>query len=116
MVDTQTFTATGQILGSPGHMAPEQVEGGSCDARSDVFSLGTVLYFCATGRLPFVGRNPHHLLKLLLGGEYPDPLRLRPDIGADLAAIMDKVGIAHRARHMPSQLSGGTPPYMNSTS
>ena len=88
MVDTHTFTATGQILGSPGHMAPEQVDGGTCDARSDVFSLGTVLYFCATGRLPFVGRNPHHLLKLLLGGEYPDPLRLQPAIGADLAAIM----------------------------
>ena len=90
MVDTHTFTATGQILGSPGHMAPEQVDGGGCDARSDVFSLGTVLYFCATGRLPFVGRNPHHLLKLLLGGEYPDPLRLRPAIGADLAHIMNK--------------------------
>jgi len=90
MVDTHTFTATGQILGSPGHMAPEQVDGGGCDARSDVFSLGTVLYFCATGRLPFVGRNPHHLLKLLLGGEYPDPLRLRPAIGADLATIMNK--------------------------
>jgi serine/threonine-protein kinase len=52
--------------------------------------LGTVLYFCATGRLPFVGRNPHHLLKLLLSGEYPDPLRLQPVIGADLAAIMNK--------------------------
>ena len=90
MVDTHTFTVTGQILGSPGHMAPEQVDGGTCDARSDVFSLGTVLYFCATGRLPFVGRNPHHLLKLLLGGEYPDPLRLQPKIGADLAAIMNK--------------------------
>jgi serine/threonine-protein kinase len=90
MVDTHTFTATGQILGSPGHMAPEQVDGGGCDARSDVFSLGTVLYFCATGRLPFVGRNPHHLLKLLLGGEYPDPLRLRPAIGADFAHIMNK--------------------------
>ena len=90
MVDTHTFTATGQILGSPGHMAPEQVEGGTCDARSDVFSLGTVLYFCATGRLPFIGRNPHHLLKLLLEGEYPDPLRLRPAIGEDLAGIMNK--------------------------
>jgi serine/threonine-protein kinase len=90
MVDTHTFTATGQILGSPGHMAPEQVEGGTCDVRSDVFSLGTVLYFCATGRLPFVGRNPHHLLKLLLEGEYPDPLRLRPAVGEDLAGIMNK--------------------------
>ncbi len=90
MIDTHTFTATGQILGSPGHMAPEQIDGGMSDARSDVFSLGTVLYFCATGRLPFVGRNPHHLLKLLLGGEYPDPLRLRPEIGADLAAIMTR--------------------------
>jgi serine/threonine-protein kinase len=90
MVDAHTFTVTGQILGSPGHMAPEQVEGGTCDVRSDVFSLGTVLYFCATGRLPFVGRNPHHLLKLLLEGEYPDPLRLRPAIGQDLAAIIHK--------------------------
>ncbi len=90
MVDAQTFTVTGQILGSPGHMAPEQIEGGTCDVRSDVFSLGTVLYFCATGRLPFVGRNPHHLLKLLLDGQYPDPLRLRPGIGADLAEIMSR--------------------------
>lgn len=90
MVDAHTFTVTGQILGSPGHMAPEQVEGGTSDARSDVFSLGTVLYFCATGRLPFIGRNPHHLLKLLLEGEYPDPLRLRPSIGAELAQIMNK--------------------------
>jgi serine/threonine-protein kinase len=90
MVDTHTFTATGQILGSPGHMAPEQIESGECDVRSDVFSLGTVLYFCATGRLPFVGRNAHHLLKLLLEGDYPDPLRLRPEIGAHLAQIMNK--------------------------
>ena len=90
MVDAHTFTVTGQILGSPGHMAPEQVEGGTCDVRSDVFSLGTVLYFCATGRLPFIGRNPHHLLKLLLEGEYPDPLRLRPSIGAELAQILNK--------------------------
>ncbi|MEM8610116.1 MAG: protein kinase [Myxococcota bacterium] len=88
MVDTHTFTATGQILGSPGHMAPEQIESGDCDERSDVFSLGTVLYFCATGRLPFVGRNAHHLLKLLLDGDYPDPLRLRPAIGGELANMM----------------------------
>ena len=90
IVDTHTFTATGQILGSPGHMAPEQVETGTSDVRSDIFSLGTVLYFCSTGRLPFIGHNPHHLLKLLLEGDYPDPLRLQPAIGAHLAGIMNK--------------------------
>ncbi len=90
MVDTQAFTATGQILGSPGHMAPEQLEGRECDARSDVFSLGTVLYYCAIGRLPFVGRNPHHLLKQLLEGDYPDPLRARPAVGTAFAGILAK--------------------------
>ncbi len=90
LVEQHTFTATGQILGSPGHMAPEQVERGDCDERSDIFSLGTVLYFVATGRLPFVGRNPHHMIKQLLEGEYPDPLRIRPAVGGDLKRIISR--------------------------
>src|SRR5690606_2653890 len=76
MIDAQSMTATGQILGSPGHMAPEQIEGKDCDARSDLFSLGTVLYYLATGRLPFTGRNPHQVLKRIVDGEYADPLRV----------------------------------------
>jgi len=88
MVDSQSFTATGQILGSPGHMAPEQIEGDSIDARTDVFALGTVLYFLAAGRLPFVGRNPHQVLKRIVDGEYADPLRVNPRIGATLAQII----------------------------
>jgi serine/threonine-protein kinase len=90
MVDSQSFTATGQILGSPGHMAPEQIEGGHCDARSDIFSLGTVLYFLATGHLPFHGRNPHQVLKRIVDGEYAHPLRVRPTIGGRLAKIIEK--------------------------
>lgn len=88
MVDSQSFTATGQILGSPGHMAPEQIEGGEIDARTDLFSLGTVLYFLAVGRLPFTGRNPHQVLKRIVDGEYADPLRVRPAIGSTLRAII----------------------------
>src|SRR4029077_5047882 len=49
LVDVQGMTITGEVLGSPAHMAPEQIEGKDCDARSDIFSLGTVLYLLATG-------------------------------------------------------------------
>ncbi|MGF1467069.1 MAG: serine/threonine-protein kinase [Sandaracinaceae bacterium] len=90
MVDAQSMTATGQILGSPGHMAPEQIEGKDCDARTDLFSLGTVLYYLATGRLPFTGRNPHQVLRRIMESEYADPLRLRPAIGERLRGIIVK--------------------------
>jgi len=90
MVDSQSMTATGQILGSPGHMAPEQIEGDGTDVRTDVFALGTVLYFLSTGRLPFTGRNPHQILKRIMDGEYPDPLRIEPRLGSDMHAILKR--------------------------
>ncbi len=90
MVDAQSMTATGQVLGSPGHMAPEQIEGHDVGPRADVFALGTVLYFLATGRLPFTGKNPHQILKRVLDGAAPDPLRFRPSIGGRFKAIVMK--------------------------
>ncbi len=90
MIDAQSMTATGQILGSPGHMAPEQIEGKDCDARTDLFSLGTVLYYLCTGRLPFTGRNPHQVLKRIVDGEYADPLRVNPTIGGRMRAMIVK--------------------------
>lgn len=90
MVESQSFTATGQILGSPGHMAPEQVAGKGIGPRTDVFSLGTVLYYLAVGRLPFTGRNPHHVLKRIVDAEYSDPLRVRADVGKELRDIIVK--------------------------
>jgi len=91
MVDAQSMTATGQVLGSPGHMAPEQVEGRECDARADLFALGTVLFYLATGALPFTGRHPHAILKKIVDADYPDPLRLRPTIGTRLAHIIRRL-------------------------
>jgi serine/threonine protein kinase len=82
------MTATGQILGSPSHMAPEQVEGGDTDARSDVFSVGTILYWLATGKLPFSGKNPHQVLKRVVDCAPLDPLVARPSIGAPLRDII----------------------------
>ena len=55
LVDANTFTATGQVIGSPGHMAPEIVQGGEASVATDMFSFGTVLYFLLTGTLPLYG-------------------------------------------------------------
>lgn len=88
LVDAQSMTTTGTVLGSPGHMAPEQVEGKECDVRSDIFALGTVLYLLATGRLPFVGRNPHQVLKQIVDGTFTDPQQARPSMGGELRRII----------------------------
>jgi serine/threonine-protein kinase len=91
LVDVQGMTTTGQVLGSPAHMAPEQIEGKECDPRSDLFSLGTVLYMLATSELPFTGTNPHQVLKRIMEGRYKDPLQARPAMGGQLAAIIRRL-------------------------
>jgi eukaryotic-like serine/threonine-protein kinase len=88
LVDAQGMTTTGQVLGSPAHMAPEQIEGKDCDARSDIFSLGTVLYLLATGQLPFAGRNAHQVLKQIMEGQFREPLMVKPQIGGRLRNII----------------------------
>jgi hypothetical protein len=90
LIDMQGMTTTGQVLGSPGHMAPEQIEGRECDIRSDLFSLGTVLYLLSTGELPFQGKNPHQVLKNIVDGHYRDPLQVKPQMGGRLRAIIMK--------------------------
>jgi hypothetical protein len=57
-IDLATLTRTGTILGTPGYMSPEQFDAHGVDERSDVYSLGVVLFEVLTGRLPFVGRTP----------------------------------------------------------
>jgi eukaryotic-like serine/threonine-protein kinase len=91
VADAQDFTATGQILGSPGHMAPEQIEHGSCDARSDLFSLGTVLYFLLTAHEPFEGKNPHQILRRVVEAKFVDPRKWAPAIPAPLVRILSKL-------------------------
>jgi len=91
LVDVQSMTTTGQVLGSPGHMAPEQIEGRDCDARTDLFSLGTVLFLLATGTLPFTGNNPHQILKRIMEGLHQDPQQVRPVIGGKLSKIIRKL-------------------------
>jgi serine/threonine-protein kinase len=90
VADGGGMTVTGQVLGSPAHMAPEQIDGRRIDARADLFAAGTVLYVLAVGRLPFEAPNAHALLRKILEADYPDPLRAAPGIGHRLGAIVRK--------------------------
>jgi tRNA A-37 threonylcarbamoyl transferase component Bud32 len=69
-MDMEQMTATGAMVGSPAHMAPEQIQGDALDHRCDIFAFGIVLYYLVTRRLPFTASNPHALFRLILEGEY----------------------------------------------
>ena len=84
------LTATGTLLGSPAHMAPEIIDGERSDERGDIFSVGTILYWLATGRLPFEAANPSALFKRILDGEFEDPQMLEPKIGTSLSRTIKK--------------------------
>jgi serine/threonine-protein kinase len=90
LLDAQGVTSTGQVLGSPAHMAPEQIEGGDVSARSDVFGLGVLLYECMVGKLPFDGKNPAQVLRRVLEGAFTPSERARPTIGSGLGAVVDR--------------------------
>jgi serine/threonine protein kinase len=66
-------TSAGQLKGKIAYMAPEQVSGGGVDRRSDVFSLGCVLYEATTGKQPFRGEGEHHVMRELVKGSFAPP-------------------------------------------
>jgi Protein kinase domain len=88
IMDLERMTVTGQLLGSPAYMAPEILEGKPLDVRTDVFSVGIMLYQLATGALPFSGRNPHEVLKRIAEGKFADPRTLNRLISDRLAKII----------------------------
>jgi serine/threonine-protein kinase len=96
LLDAQGVTSTGQVLGSPAHMAPEQIEGGDVDVRADVFGLGVLLYEAMVGHLPFEGANPAQVLRRVLDGSYPNAEQERGTIGKRWSVILDRA-LAHDA-------------------
>ena len=90
VIDLERMTVTGQILGSPAYMAPEVLDGKTLDFRSDVFSLGVMLYQMTTGVLPFAGKNPHEVLKRIAEGRFADPRTVCSRVSDQLARVITR--------------------------
>jgi len=86
----EQLTQPGTTLGTVSYMSPEQARGGDVDGRTDVWSLGVVLYEMLTGRRPFVGDRDMAVIYSILNEDPPPPVELRPDIPEILDAIVKK--------------------------
>lgn len=85
-----TLTGTGMAIGSVSYMSPEQVQGGTADERSDLYSLGVTFYEAVTGRRPFEGDNAYAIMHAQLEGDAVSPSERNPAIPPALAAVILK--------------------------
>ncbi|MCJ7704361.1 MAG: protein kinase [Desulfobacterales bacterium] len=83
-------TQAGEILGTPAYMSPEQVLSRPVDGRSDLFSLGIILYELCTGRRPFGGENMAALFHAITQDNPPEPTKINPAISQELSQIILK--------------------------
>jgi serine/threonine-protein kinase len=123
MRNNEVKTMTGMILGSPKYMSPEQVSGKRADTRSDIFSLGVVIYEMLTGTSPFVADNIHGVMYQTMNFNPPAPKTLNPDLPDVLNFIIAKAlaknlddryqksnDLAHDLREAMATLTGASTP------
>jgi tetratricopeptide (TPR) repeat protein len=86
----KSITAEGVIIGTPEYMSPEQVEGKDVDQRSDIYSLGVILYEMVTGRVPFEGETPLSVAVRQKTEAAPDPRKSNAQVPEDLSRLILK--------------------------
>ncbi|MCO4744562.1 MAG: protein kinase [Proteobacteria bacterium] len=101
-LDESQVTMTGALVGSPAFMSPEQATEESLDQRSDLFSLGTLMFFLVTGLLPFTGSNPSLILKNIIEGQRMSASELAPTLSASLADTIERLLQVDRDERFPT--------------
>src|ERR1700737_1894305 len=85
-----TVSQTAHVMGTPSYMSPEQVKGRAVDGRSDIFSLGVMLYEMITGEKPFPGQNITTVIYKIVNEEPVPPKQVDPSIHAGISAVVMK--------------------------
>ena len=101
-VDDASMTRTGVIAGTPQFMSPEQARGEAIDARSDLFSLGSVLYTLCTGRVPFRADSALAVLRRITDSEARPIGEINPAIPSWLVQIIDRLHAKTPQQRYPS--------------
>ncbi len=89
--DLTSITVTGAIVGTPAYMSPEQAAGKRIDTRSDIFSLGVVIYEMITGSKPFQGESYSSVIHAILTIPAPRPIDANPIVEDSISAIIEKM-------------------------
>jgi len=107
-VETQTvemaYTTPGMLVGTVSYMSPEQTRGEPLDGRSDIFSLGCVLYEAATGLLPFRGPSALAIMHEIATVNPPAPSSLRPDLPPEFDVVIERTLAKDKDRRCASAL------------
>lgn len=90
LMGSSHVTSPGSLIGTFAYMSPEQIDEEEVDARSDIFSFGTLLYQMVTGTLPFHGKTVAELLSSISRKQPESPKKLRPDVPGELERIVSK--------------------------
>src|SRR5215211_4669336 len=100
-LESDGLTQTGRVLGTTDYVSPEQAMGRGVDARSDIYSLGVLLYEMLTGEVPFEAETVVGVAMKHVNEELPDVQGRRPEISSALAAVIERATAKEPARRYP---------------
>jgi serine/threonine-protein kinase len=99
---SKKLTTTGEFVGTPGYLSPEVCLGRPVDQRSDIFSLGIVLFEMLTGRMPFNDESPLGLMLEVVKAEIPDVRQINAEADPQIAQILSRMIAKEPADRYPS--------------